>query len=170
MNTGYVKRHHLRFVSQIISVLVLSAMAHSQIGFSAMAKCTSEQRHKIGIGDSLEHAYILGQSRCVWITPITITHSNATEYVVTGFSEISGNSARSQSFAVGSLENGDHFHVHCRGHDVFQGGAFQGASGRWRLVGGTGSLRGISGQGTYTVTPDAVLKMTGKYYLPGHAR
>jgi hypothetical protein len=145
-------------------------MADGQTKISGIAKCDkSEQRQKIDIGDQPNHAYIIGQVKCTWITPFAIAGSNSKQYVITGFTELSGNIGRGHSFALGTLENGDRFQIRSQGRDVLKNGVFEGAGGRWSFVGGTGNLKGIKGNGTYQIkaaTGGATYEMQGEFELP----
>ena len=76
------------------------------------------------------------------------------EDVVTRSDEISGASARAHGFVVGTMSNGDKFHVRTQGTDTYKEGNIQASQGMWSFVGGTGKLKRIKGKGTYKGKPD----------------
>jgi hypothetical protein len=160
----------MRTARTVVFLLVLPTASVCQTKISGIAKCgQSEQRQRIDIGDRINHAYMIGQVKCIWTKPFGIAGSNSKEYLITGFTELSGDTARGHSFIVGTLENGDRFQLHSQGMDTLKNGVFQGGKGSWRFVGGTGNLKGIQGQGTYTIragTDGATYEMQGQYELP----
>jgi hypothetical protein len=157
-------------IPTVVLLLLFATVAYGQTKFSGIAKCDkSEGRQKIDIGDRPNHAYMIGRAKCTWITPFAIAGSNSKEYVITGFTELSGDTAHGHSFALGTLENGDRFQVRSEGHDILKNGVFEGAGGRWRFVGGTGNLKRIKGNGTYKIkaaTGGATYEMRGEFELP----
>jgi hypothetical protein len=77
------------------------------------------------------------------------------EDVVTGFDEISGKRAQAHGFVVGTMSNGDRFHVRAQATDKYEDGKLQTSDGAWSFVGGTGKLTGIKRKGRYKGKPDS---------------
>ena len=47
------------------------------------------------------------------------------------------------------MANGDKMHVHTQGSATLKDGAVESASGTWSFTGGTGTLKGVKGKGTF---------------------
>ena len=58
-------------------------------------------------------------------------------------------------YVVVVMENGDKAYVRTQGTTTMKDGKPVSGQGTWSYTGGTGKLKGITGKGTYTGTPNA---------------
>ena len=162
-----MRRLGVFFVVVSLLLLALPVLAGSQTRISGTTQCTkSDPEHMIEVGDRPNHAFSIGRQKCTWIKSFEIGGTEAKEDISTFFSEISGDSARDQGFAVGTMANGDNYHVRWEGTTTFKDGVPQSTEGKWRYVGGTGRLKGLSGQGTYKGNGTTTFDIEGEYQLP----
>src|SRR5690348_16155036 len=88
--------------------------------------------------------------------------------VSTETADISGNSSRARGFHVATMESGDKFFVWFQGTGETKDGAPVEAKGKWGFTVGSGKLKGIKGEGTYTSTPGGdglTCQVEGQYTL-----
>ena len=81
-------------------------------------------------------AVTLNDTECAWTKPMDMAGIQTKEDVATGSDEISGASARAHGFVVGTMSNGDKFHVRTQGTDTYKEGNIQASQGMWSFVGG----------------------------------
>lgn len=90
---------------------------------------------------------MIGQNKCTWTKPIAIEGLEAKEFVNTVFDEVMGASVRITASGVTTYGSGDKSYTHSSG--AIDAEAMT-SSGKWTFSGGTGTLHGIKGGGTYT--------------------
>ncbi len=161
---------NFRAIPAFLTVLLLATLSVAQTKISGTSKCGKpDQQQKIEIGDKPNHAFAISQGKCTWTKPMEMAGIQTKEDVVTGSDEISGASARAHGFVVGTMSNGDRFHVRTQGTDTYKEGNIQASQGTWSFVGGTGKLKGIKGKGTYKGKPDPdgnlIYDIAGEYEL-----
>ena len=102
-------------------VLLLITLSVAQTKISGTSKCGQpDQQQKIEIGDEPNHAFAISQGKCAWTKPMDTSGIQTKEDVATGSDEISGASARAHGFVVGTMSNGDKFHVRTQGTDTYK--------------------------------------------------
>lgn len=160
----------LRASGIFLATLALAATCLAQTKISGTVKCGKpDQFHQINIGDKPGHAYAISQDKCTWAKPMTINGIQTKEDLGTNFSEMTGNSAHGHGYVLGTMSNGDKFVATTESMDTYDNGKAIGTQGTWSFAsGGTGSMMGVSGSGTYKGAPDAegnmVINVEGSYH------
>jgi hypothetical protein len=128
----------------------------------------ADPMHVIQIPERAGFSYVIAQYKCTWDASIEGLKSK--DYVNTVFSEVMGTSVRTTSTSFARYSNGDRLYIHNTGTRDLKTLT---SSGKWTYTLGTGKLRGIKGEGTYTckrksAEPDAGITCTseGEYTLP----
>ena len=143
----------------------------AQTAISGTVQCGKpDTAYSLPVGDSPDHAFGISKVKCTWTKPLEVAGLQTKEDEITGFSEITGNTAAGRSYVVGTASNGDKMFVRPQGKSVLKGGALQSATGTWTYTGGTGKLKGLTGKGTYKCTGNAdgtsTCEIEGTYQLP----
>jgi hypothetical protein len=144
------RRLGMTFTYVGVLLLLAPGMAAAQKKISGTSHCgKAEQQQSIPVGDTPDHAFSISKVKCSWPKPLEIAGLKTTEDEITGFTEVSGNSANQRMFLVGTMSNGDKMYVRPTGRVTFKDGAPQTSTGTFKYTGGTGKLQGIKGKGTY---------------------
>ena len=154
-----------------LMLLALATVATAQTKTSGTVQCgKSDLAHAIPVGDHPNHSFVINQGKCTWSKPMEIAGTQTKEDVATDFMEVTGNNSRGQGYVVGTMANGDKFHVRTQESATLKDGVPQKAEGKWSFARGTGKLKGIKGKGTYKGTAGSDGSMTieveGDYELP----
>jgi|SRR5208282_1801506 len=164
---------------RIVSMIGLALLFASAVG--AQTKVTGKQQCPKGevvgtadAGDKAGHTMQLVKSgTCTWATPMEMEGAKSKDGSSLAFLETTSARATSAGTYVGNMENGDKFFVSFHDSAAVKDGKPQAAKGTWAYTGGTGKLKGITGKGTYTVTPNAdgtsVVDVEGEYAVPAAA-
>ncbi len=164
---------------RIISIIGLAFLCASAVG--AQTKVTGKQQCPKGevvgtadAGDKPGHTMQLIKSgTCTWATPMEMEGAKSKDGSSVAFSDITSTRATGTGTYVGNMEDGDKFFVSFRDSARVKDGKPEVAKGTWAYTGGTGKLKGITGKGTYTVTPSAdgtaVVDVEGEYAVPAAA-
>ncbi len=122
-------------------------------------------------GDKTGHTMTLQKFSCTWSAGMEMEGAKSKDGMSTEFVEMWSTKATTNGTYVGNMDNGDKFFVSF--HDsttVKDGQPAVPIHGTWSYTGGTGKLKGITGKGTYTVTPNAdgsaVVDVEGDYMIP----
>jgi hypothetical protein len=158
-----------RYLMLFSCVLAILSSAIAQTKISGSLDCEkADPMHVIQIPDREGFSYVIGQYKCTWDTPIEGLKTN--DYVNIVFSEVMGNSVRTTSTGIARYSNGDRLYSHNTGTRDLKTLT---SSGKWTYTLGTGKLRGIKGDGTFTckrksTEPDAgyACKSEGEIALP----
>jgi hypothetical protein len=106
---------------------------------------------------------------CRWKKPVELAGFRSTEYVSSGVDDIQFDKSKDAGYAVGKIANGDKYFIRYEGTAVLKKGVPFQLAGGWKFTGGTGKLRGLTGQGTYTAQPtsagEMVFTIKGKYRI-----
>jgi hypothetical protein len=122
-------------------------------------------------GDRPGHMMQLQKMTCTWADPMEMAGMKSKDGSSVTFSEMSSARSSGTGTYTGNMENGDKFFVSFHDSAAVKGGMpVVPIHGMWSYTGGTGKLKGISGKGTYTVTPSAdgsaVVDVEGDYMIP----
>ncbi len=163
--------HRIAVSFVVVSVLLLPTVAGAQTKISATAQCDKPSTQAtIEVGDRPDHSFMVSRAKCTWTKPWKIEGIQNKKGVATAFDEISGNSSRFHGFFLDSMANGDKAHYRYEGTATFKDGVTQSVENKWKLVGGTGDLKGIKGKGTCKGKGSADGSITyqckGEYELP----
>ncbi len=107
----------------------------------------------VPVGDRPGHALGVLHFKCHWTTPIQIGSDASTDGEDVETVEINGNTARASGRHVSTMQSGDKFFVSYRGTETLKDGALTASKGTWAFTGGTGTLKGIIGKGSYSCAP-----------------
>jgi hypothetical protein len=161
----------LHIVSIAGLALLLASAAGAQTKVSGQHKCPKPEI--VGTadpGDRAGHTMSLVKNACPWTTPLEMEGAKSKDGASVAFSDITATRATSTGTYVGNMDNGDKFYVSFHDSAVAKDGKPGVAKGTWAYTGGTGKLKGITGKGTYTVTPSedggAVVDVEGEYSVP----
>jgi hypothetical protein len=155
----------LLFLGLLVAVHLSAATA------SGTAKCTPDPAAPapIPVSDQPNHALAIGKAQCAW-TGFTVAGQAYKDGVSTSMSEILGDASASNGYHVATTTTGDTATAKFQGKGTLKDGKNVADGGTWTFTGGTGKLKGITGQGTYKGTPNADGTMTyqvdGEYTLP----
>lgn len=135
----------------VLSLLVLvgATLAQAQTKISGTAHCgKADKEYAIEIGDRPGHSFVISQVKCTWAKPWEIEGIQNKEGVGTDFYEVTGESSRFRGYFVDTMANGDKAYYPYRGMATLKKGVIETAEEKWTLIGGTGKLKGVKGQGT----------------------
>jgi hypothetical protein len=132
----------------------------------AKYKIFTTQREMMYVGDQIDHTLMLTAMEG---EPIEYEKGVAGEFVSrrsVGFHDRTKGSGPMQGYAVTTFEEGQ---VYSR-YEGQRDAATKTTSGTWKVYKGTGKLKGLSGQGTFTVSfgskpEEYVLALEGDYNL-----
>ena len=136
-------------------------------GTESCGKPTSQQA--LNVGDQPNHMIAIEQANCTWPKPLEIAGVQTKESITTDFSDTSGGSSRVRGYDIGTMTNGDRYHVRYQGTATLRGGVPQTSGGTWRFLGGTGKFKSIRGSGTFKCTysdTGSTCEIEGEYELP----
>jgi hypothetical protein len=164
---------------RIVSMMTLAFLFASSVG--AQTKVTGKQQcpkaEMVGTadaGDRTGHTMQLAKSgTCTWATPMEMAGEKSKDGSSVAFVETTSTRNTSTGTYVGNMENGDKFFVSFHDSAPVKDGKPGDSKGTWSYTGGTGKLKGITGKGTYTVTPNAdgtaAVDVEGDYAIPAAA-
>ena len=148
-----------------------TAAAAEPIKISGTVQCAKpEVQQAIPTESDPGHLFSIYKVTCNWTKPLEIAGSQSKNASSIGYDEIKGTSAKGQGEHVTSLANGDKTFIRYQGSTTLKDGAPQTAAGTWNYTGGTGSVKGIKGKGTYKgkAGPDGsmIYEVEGDYEIP----
>ncbi len=160
-----------RTVLVLLFVVSLATAAGAQTKISGTNHCAKpDPQTAVQVGDSPNHAFSLGQTKCSWTKPWEIAGVAGKEGVGTFSGEITGNTFRFHAYYVDEMANGDKAYYRYQGTTTLKDGMAQTEQGTWSLIRGTGKLKGVKGKGTFKGKAGADGTMTyeveGEYELP----
>jgi hypothetical protein len=139
------------------AILVLSTVgclgattARAQTSFTASELCAKpDPQLIIPVGDRPGHALGLLHFKCQWTTPMQIGSDARKDAEDVETIEINGNVQRANGWHMTTMQSGDKVFVSYWGKETLKDGALVGSKGTWAFTGGTGTLTGVMGKGTY---------------------
>ena len=149
---------------------LLTSLAAAQTKIASTIKCgKSSIEHMVPVGDHPNHSFGVSQGSCTSSKPWTIAGVAGKEGVGTSTVEADGDVAKSRGVYVETMANGDKGHYRYELASTTKDGQIQISGHHWQLVGGTGKLKGVKGQGTCTGSGTAdsmTYECEGEYTLP----
>jgi hypothetical protein len=147
----------------LFAIVVLSTVgclaattAHAQTAFTASQLCAKPDPQLIvPVGDRPGHALGVLHFKCQWTTPMQIGSDASKDGEDVETIEITGNSAHASGRHVSTMQSGDKAFVSYSGNETLKDGALVGSKGTWAFTGGSGTLAGIFGKGTYSCASTA---------------
>jgi hypothetical protein len=160
-----------RYLLLFSCALAIASSAFAQTKISGSMDCEkADPMHAIQIPDREGFTYAIAQFKCTWTKGFAIEGLQSKDYINTVLSEVMGTSARITATGVTHFTNGDRLYGRTTGT---RDQKTLTSSGKWTYILGTGKLRGIKGDGTYTckrksAEPDAgyTCESEGEYTLP----
>jgi len=165
----------LRIVSVVGLALLFASVVGAQTKISGQHNCPKppEVVGTSEAGDKAGHTLSVVKNTCTWTTPLEMEGEKSTDGTSVAFAEMTATRATTTGTYVGNMDSGDKFFVSFHDSAVVKDGKPQVAKGTWAYTGGTGKLKGVTGKGTYTVTPNAdgsgVVDVEGEYAVPAAA-
>jgi hypothetical protein len=122
-------------------------------------------------GDKAGHTMVLQKFTCTWSAGMEMAGVKSKDGMSVEFVEMWTTKATTTGTYTGNMDNGDKFFVSFHDSAKAKDGMPVGPiHGTWMYTGGTGKLKGVTGKGTYTVTPNAdgtaVVDVEGDYTIP----
>jgi hypothetical protein len=135
-------------------LLFVTSSAVAQTSMSGVTLCApANPAYLIRAGDHPGHAYGLAQGTCTWTKPWEIAGLKSTQGIGTQLQEITGDTTKVRGTFVDTVTNGDRAFYNFELTLVTKADGPKVMNHKWDLVGGTGKLQGVKGQGTCTATP-----------------
>lgn len=130
-------------------VLAVATGAEGQNKLSAPWQCTKpEPQYRIDVADRPNHAFVISQFKCTAMKPWEIAGVQTEGGTGTHFDDVRGTTSRYRGYFVATMANGDKAFYPYQGTATLKEGVIESAEHKWTLVGGTGKLKGVKGQGT----------------------
>jgi hypothetical protein len=164
-----------RVASITVLALLLASAVGAQTKVSGQHTCpkAAEVVGTADAGDKPGHTLSIMKNTCSWTKPMEMAGEKSKDGTSVAFSEKTSTRATSTGTYVGNMDNGDKFYVSFHDSGAVKDGKPQPSKGTWSYTGGTGKLKGITGKGAYTVTPNAdgggVVDVEGEYAIPAAA-
>jgi hypothetical protein len=162
----------IRHLIGLLGALGFAANLPAQTKTSGTIQCKPGTPQTIEVGDQPGHMFSLSKSMCTWTTPMKIDGTETKSGEDVDSEEIWGMKSTGGGAHWSTMANGDKIFVQFHGVTMLdKDGKPKTSEGHWHYTGGTGTMKGITGQGTYKGTPNADGSMTfaveGDYKLPG---
>ena len=153
----------------VLGILVAAGLAAATASGTATCKTDPASPAPVTVSDQPNHALAIGKAQCTW-TGFSVAEQPYKDGVSTSMSEILGNASASNGYHVATTSTGDTATAKFQGKGTLKDGKNVTDGGTWTFSGGTGKLKGITGNGTYsgTANPDGSMtyKVDGEYSLP----
>lgn len=157
-----------RIVALLPLLLVGNLIAQNRV--TGELKCAKSADVKtVDIGDAPDHKLSLSQRTCGWAQPLTIQEMRSSpdaHDTLSVVSEIRGHTSEDRGYQTVSMVNGDRVEVRFTGSSSVNKGTGQGL---WRIAGGEGKFRGITGSGSFSSSQAAdgtlSIQFNGSYSL-----
>jgi hypothetical protein len=138
-----------------LALLFVSA-AGAQTKFTGSLQCAKpDPNYTIEVGDKPGHTYMLEKDSCKWAPGTQINGVTIVDDIGVGTGEAWSTKVTSSGSRVTTMDNGDKMLVSVRDSSPVKDGMPTAINGTFTITGGTGKLKGITGKGTYKVTPAA---------------
>jgi hypothetical protein len=125
------------------------------------------QEHALPVEGRPHHSYVVNQTQCTWTRPWMIRGLASAEGVGTGVVEDHGRVSLSSGTYVDTMENGDRAYYDYSFKTKTKDGKATISGHKWKLLGGTGKLKGAKGKGSCEVTSQedgkVIYECQGKY-------
>lgn len=162
----------MRNIVIVSALFCLAPMASSaQVKVSGILECLSSSGTRAThIGDRRSHTYSVESLNCVWKSPLILEGIQAKEEERHLFLEATRNWSQQRGRSVGMMSNGDKYGIRWLENRTVSYWKSSAAKGKWMFTGGTGSIRGIEGGGSYERAAEnqegkLVFQVEGRYRL-----
>lgn len=129
------------------------AVASAQTKYTISGKCAkADNPQSIPAGDKDGHVFMVQQGKCT-TDKGGAGDAKSKDGVYSEHDEVMGNHLKAWGVYVENYENGDKVFYTYQGASTTKDGALTSGSNTWRLTGGTGKMKGITGSGGCKLTP-----------------
>jgi len=162
----------LKILGVLCFAVAFATVSHAQTKVSGTVNCSKpDVAASVDVGDVAGHSMALLKTTCNWTQPMEINGDHTKQDALVMSSESWATRAVNNGDGVGTLDNGDKFYVTLHETATMKDGQPVGAvHGTWVMKGLTGKVKGITGKGTYTSTPNAdgtsTATVEGEYSMP----
>jgi hypothetical protein len=119
--------------------------------FTAKCECgKSDPEHVLPAGDRPDHNLGVEAAKCSWPTPLEIAGDKTKDSVATQVDDISGNKIHFHGVNELTMQSGDKVALPYQGSGVSKDNHESRSKGTFTFADGTGKLKGIKGQGTFS--------------------
>jgi hypothetical protein len=140
-----------RAMSVCVFVALAVAMASAQTKTTMSGKCgKADVEHSLPAGDQQGRTFTLSQGKCTVTGDVGGVAGKQGTF--TEHAEITGNHFRNWGVYVVAFDNGDKIFYDYQSVGTMKDGAFQSATNKYQISGGTGKMKGIKGSGTCKLT------------------
>ena len=144
--------------------------AQAQTKLAGKMTCAKpEPNYTTPVGDHANHTLLLGATKCTY-SEGDLGGAKLKEEVDTYTSDITSNLSHDKGYGVGTLASGDKYFLRFKGTTTMKGEAPTRAQCTWSFTGGTGKLKGLTGQGTcagtYSADGASSWDIQGEYATP----
>jgi hypothetical protein len=152
--------------------LLLVSAAGAQTKITGKANCAKpEVVGTADAGDKAGHTLTIQKAACTWSAGLEMAGAKAKDGADVEVVETWATKSTTNGTHVSNMDNGDKFFVSFHDTTPLKDGMPAGPiHGTWSFTGGTGKLKGLTGKGTYTVTPNAdgsgAVDVEGDYTIP----
>ena len=147
----------MRYICFLAAVwLMSSSFLPGQVkgSFLETSVCAIATLHQtVLINDDRQHSMSLDQRQCTSREPIQIGNLTGTEYVAYGVDDVQNGHSIDRGYVVGTMKNGDRYFLSYEGTATMNGNVPEHLEGEWTFTGGSGQLKELQGEGTYTARP-----------------
>jgi hypothetical protein len=155
--------------------LAIAGLAQAQLKVGGAGKCRKpESLQTVEVGDRPGHMLLVMKYSCTWMTPVEMAGVKAKSYTAAISSDAMGQRSQDRGYVVVTMENGDKAFVRVQGTGMATEKGPHSGEGTWAYTGGTGTLKGLKGKGTYKssgATADSTDdQIEGEYTLPEKAK
>ena len=164
-----------RLVLVPILICGMAVSGGAQTKISGKISCARTMTPDTGaVGDMPGHLLMFDKATCTWSQPITIAGAKATTATEVSTSEIRGAAATLRGYNTSTYDNGDKATARYEGPGTLNADGSGKFTGKWTFVGGTGTLSGIKGGGTFSASGAAdgstVADISGHYTISGKGK
>ena len=142
-----------------------AAVTPAQTPLTMTGSCTKPAAQTIPAGDREDHSYSVASGTCTAKQEVNGAKSTTGAYAAYG--ETSGTHAKGSGTYVVTFEGGDKLYYDYQETTTLKDGAMVSGTNKWRIIGGTGKMKGTKGSGTckYDPQPDGTnsYECTGTY-------
>ncbi|MBI4462790.1 MAG: hypothetical protein HY653_07795, partial [Acidobacteria bacterium] len=134
--------------ASLFLVLVAATVAGAQTSISGAGKCEKpDPQYQLEVGDRPNHILMISRLQCTWTKPWELAGVKSKGGAAVVFDDVSGNTSHYHAHYVDTMENGDKVVFPYQGTATLKDGVMESGHWTWILVGATGKMRGIQGEG-----------------------
>jgi hypothetical protein len=142
-----------KFLCTCLLLLIAVSLASAQTKRTFSGKCGKpENPQSIPVGDKDGHMFIVEQGKCE-TDKGEIGSAKSKDGAFSEHGEVMGNHIKVSGVYVETYDSGDKVFYSYQGASTTKDGALASGNNTWRISGGTGKMKGITGTGSCKLTP-----------------